>query len=168
MTLGSDHAGVNFFSWPVHEGRDLTWLENYPAPTSVFAYRCVFDFFGAYDVDRDYGIVQVANHHVLPGKKAWTWGEADSGLMSQSVLTDDDGPYIEVQSGPLLTQADYGMLAPGQEVRWREYWYPVFELKDGFEYATKDVAVQRIATDGGVELRMQRDRSLRRCAHPDR
>ena len=154
MTLGSDHDGVNFFSWPVHEGRDLTWLKNYPEPTSVFAYRCVFDFFGAYDVDRDYGIVQVANHHVVPGKKAWTWGEADSGLMSQSVLTDEDGPYIEVQSGPLLTQADYAMLAPGQEVRWREYWYPVFDLKDGFEYATKDLAVQRIKTGGGVEFRM--------------
>ncbi len=154
MTLGSDHDGVNFFSWPVHEGRDLTWLENYPEPTSVFAYRCVFDFFGTYDVDRDYGVVQVANHYVHPGKKAWTWGEAGSGLMSQSVLTDDDGPYIEVQSGPLLTQADFAMLAPGQEVRWREYWYPVFDLKDGFEYATEDVAVQRVETHDGVEFRI--------------
>jgi tetratricopeptide (TPR) repeat protein len=154
MTLGSDHDGVNFFSWPVHEGRDLTWLRNYPEPTSVFAYRCVFDFFGAYDVDRDYGIVQVSNHHEHPGKKAWTWGEADSGLMSQSVLTDEDGPYIEVQSGPLLTQADFAMLAPGQEVRWREFWYPVFDLKDGFEYATKDVAVQRVDSPDGVEFRI--------------
>ena len=150
MTLGSDHNGETFFSWPVHEGRDLTWLVNYPEPTSVFAYRSVFDFFGAYDVDRDYGIVQVANHHVLPGKKAWTWGEADSGLASESVLTDEDGPYIEVQSGPLLTQADFALLAPGQEVRWREYWYPVFGLGEGYEFATKDLAVERV----GREIRL--------------
>jgi len=152
MSLGSDHDGKEFFSWPTHDGRDLTWLRDYAAPTSVFAYQCEFDFFGAYDVDRDYGIVQVANHHLLPGKKAWTWGQADSGLASQSVLTDEDGPYIEVQSGPLKTQADYAMLAPGQEVRWREFWYPVAGLADGFEFATKDVAVQRRAVEGGVEL----------------
>ena len=101
-------------------------------------------------MDRDYGIVQVANHHVLPGKKAWTWGEADSGLASESVLTDEDGPYIEVQSGPLLTQADFGLLAPGQEVRWREYWYPVFGLGEGYEFATKDLAVERV----GREIRL--------------
>ncbi|SVC61444.1 uncharacterized protein METZ01_LOCUS314298, partial [marine metagenome] len=61
MTLGSDHNGTSFFSWPMDNDRDLSWLKNYPEPTSVFAYECVFDFFGAYDVDRDYGIVQVAN-----------------------------------------------------------------------------------------------------------
>lgn len=160
MTLGTDHDGTGFFSWPEHEGRDLTWLRSYEEPTSIFAYRCVFDFFGAYDVDRDYGIVQVANHHVLPGKKAWTWGQADSGLMSQSVLTDEDGPYIEVQSGPLRTQADFAMLAPGQEVRWREYWYPVFGLGDGFELATRDLAVQRLETPQGVELRFHATRRI--------
>lgn len=154
MTLGTDHEGENFFTWPIHEGRDLTWLKNYPDPTSIFAHDCEFDFFGAYDVDRDYGIIQVANHHVTPGKKAWTWGNSDSGLASQSVLTDEDGPYIEVQSGPLPTQADYGMLYPGQEVRWREWWCPVFGLGQGFEYATKDIAVERIARGRDLELRI--------------
>jgi tetratricopeptide (TPR) repeat protein len=154
MTLGTDHEGDNFFTWPIHDGRDLTWLKNYPDPTSIFAYDCEFDFFGAYDVARDYGIIQVANHHVTPGKKAWTWGNSDSGLASQSVLTDEDGPYIEVQSGPLPTQADYGMLSPGQEVAWQEWWCPVFGLGQGFEYATKDIAVERIAQDRDVELRI--------------
>ena len=143
MTLGSDHNGVNFFSWPVHEGRDLSWLKNYPEPTSVFGYQVTADFFGAYDVDRDYGIVQVADHNLLPGKKAWTWGQSDEGMVAQSALTDEDGPYIEVQSGPLLTQADFGMLKPGERVTWQEFWYPVGGLVDGFEYATPDLAVQR-------------------------
>lgn len=154
MTLGMDHAGTTFFSWPVHEGRDLRWLRNYPEPTSVFGYQVEFDFFGAYDVDRDYGIVQSADHHVLPGKKAWTWGEADSGLAAQAVLTDDDGPYIEVQSGPLPTQNDLGVLAPGQELSWREYWYPVSGLGDGFEFANRDVVVQRIDSDTAIEFRL--------------
>ena len=32
MTLGTDHNGTEFFSWPIDEGRDLSWLKNYEAP----------------------------------------------------------------------------------------------------------------------------------------
>ncbi|MFQ6036243.1 MAG: DUF5107 domain-containing protein, partial [Sedimentisphaerales bacterium] len=142
MTLGTDHHGVQFFSWPIHEGKDLSWLKNHETWASIFAVDCTADFFGAYDVDMDRGIVQVANHYELSGKKAWTWGTWDFGLVSQKNLTDDDGAYIEVQSGPLPTQSDYGMLWPRQEVSWREFWYPVHGLGNGFEYATKDLAIQ--------------------------
>jgi tetratricopeptide (TPR) repeat protein len=154
MTLGTDHAGVKFFSWPVHEGKDLSWLKNYEIYSSVFAVDCVFDFFGAYDVDMDRGIVQVADHYELGGKKAWTWGTWDFGLVSQKNLTDNDGPYIEVQSGPLPTQSDYGMLLPRQEISWREWWYPAHGLGDGFEYATKDIAVQTGREDDKLQLRI--------------
>ncbi|HCO96844.1 MAG TPA: hypothetical protein DIU00_23375, partial [Phycisphaerales bacterium] len=47
MTLGTDHYGVKFFSWPIHEGRDMTWLKNYEIYSSVFSVDCAFDFFGA-------------------------------------------------------------------------------------------------------------------------
>lgn len=157
MTLGTDHHGREFFRWPVHEGRDMTWLKNYDTMTSVFAYECRFDFFGAYDVNRDRGIVSYANHHELPGKKAWTWGKDDFGIVSQMALSDA-GPvhaqYIEVQTGPLLTQSDYGMLKPGQEIRWREFWYPAHGLGDGFEYATRDAVVNTIREDGTLILRL--------------
>ncbi len=154
MTLGTDHNGVKFFSWPVHEGRDLSWLKNYETWASIFAVDCVYDFFGGYDVDEDRGVVQVADHYELCGKKAWTWGNWEFGLVSQRNLTDDDGPYIEIQSGPLPTQSDYGMLAPRQEVAWREWWYPVHGLGDGFEYATRDLAVQATREGGRLALRM--------------
>jgi len=154
MTLGTDHHGREFFNWPVHEGKDLTWLKNYEAWASVFAVDCSYDFFGAYDVDADRGIVQTANHHQLPGKKAWTWGSWDFGLVAQQNLTDDDGPYIEVQSGPLPTQSDYGMLTPRKEIAWQEWWYPVHGLGDGFEFANADLAVQTSRTDGNLELKL--------------
>ena len=152
MTLGTDHYGVRFFSWPIHNDKDLSWLKNYEIYSSIFAVNCMFDFFGAYDVDMDRGIVQVADYHELSGKKAWTWGTWDFGLVSQKNLTDDDGPYIEVQSGPLPTQSDYGMLLPRSEVSWQEYWYPVHGLTNGFEYATKDVAIQSFHQDGKLQL----------------
>jgi hypothetical protein len=154
MTLGTDHNGVKFFTWPIYEGKDLSWLKNYETWASIFAVNCTFDFFGAYDVDMNRGVVQVADHHELSGKKAWTWGTWNFGLVSQKNLTDDDGPYIEVQSGPLPTQSDYGMLLPRQEISWQEWWYPVHGLGDGFEYATKDLAIQTARKDGELELRM--------------
>ncbi len=146
--------GVKFFSWPVHEGKDLSWLKNYDSPSSIFSVDCPFDFFGGYDVDADRGVVQVANHYELSGKKAWTWGTSQFALVCQNNLTDDDGPYIEIQSGPLPTQSDYGMLIPRQEVAWQEWWYPVHGLGDGFEFATKDVAVQTTHTEKDLQLRI--------------
>ena len=58
-------------------------------------------FFGAYDVDLDRGIVQVANHNEHLGKKAWTWGQGEYGRVSMKNLGDNNPEYIEVQSGPL-------------------------------------------------------------------
>jgi tetratricopeptide (TPR) repeat protein len=154
MSLGTDHNAREFFRWPIDKGRDLTWLKNYETYASVFAVDCRYDFFGAYDVEADRGIVQVANHHELPGKKAWTWGEWEFGHVAQKNLTDEDGPYIEVQSGPLPTQSDYGLLGPREEVHWSESWYPVHGLGDGFEYATNDLAVQTVRKDGKLEIRL--------------
>jgi tetratricopeptide (TPR) repeat protein len=163
MTLGMDHSGTTFFEWPVDKGRDMTWLKNYPDMSSIFAYKCVYDFFGAYDVDLDRGIVQYANHGILPGKKAWTWGQADFGLVSQESLTDEDGPYIEVQTGPLPTQSDYEFLAPRQQVAWEEWWMPVHGLGDGFEYATKDVVIQTKRADNVFEVRLLGTSVFERC-----
>ncbi|MCG3199562.1 MAG: Beta-barrel assembly-enhancing protease [bacterium] len=154
MTLGTDHDGKAFFHWPIHEGVDLTWLKNYDKPSSIFAYECTQDFFGAYDVDLDQGVVQYADHRALRGKKAWTWGQSEDGRMSQRALTDDGSEYIEVQSGPLLTQSDYGLLEPHEGVGWEEWWYPVHGLGDGFEFATRDLAVQTAREEGSKKLRL--------------
>ncbi|MHB8865187.1 MAG: DUF5107 domain-containing protein, partial [Pirellulaceae bacterium] len=154
MSLGTDHDAREFFQWPIDKGRDLSWLKNYEKYASIFAVNCPHDFFGAYDVDGDYGIVQFANRRELGGKKAWTWGEWEFGKVAQQNLTDEEGPYIEVQSGPLPTQSDYGMLGPHERVQWQEWWYPVHGLGEGFEYANRDMAVQSVRRDGKLELRL--------------
>ncbi len=154
MTLRTDHNGREFLGWPIHQGKDYSWLKNYEQWASVFAVGCDYDFFGTYHVEPDRGVVQVANHHELRGKKAWTWGNWDYGRVAQESLTDEDGPYIEVQSGPLPTQLDYGLLTPHDQVAWREWWYPVHGLGNGFEYATKDAAFQTYRQDGRLEIRV--------------
>ena len=142
MSKGTDHFGEKYFNWPVHEGKDLSWTKNYEDASSIFAVDCAYDFFGAYDVDLDRGIVQVADHNEHPGKKAWTWGQGEYGRVSMKNLGDTNPEYIEVQSGPLQTQSDYGLLPPGGSVSWKECWYPVHGLSTGFEFATEKVALQ--------------------------
>ena len=154
MSLGTDHYGVKFFKWPVNEGKDLSWTKNYEEAASIFAVNCVYDFFGAYDVDLDRGVIQVANHNEHSGKKAWTWGQGEYGKTCQKNLTDSDGNYIEVQSGPLPTQSDYGILAPQARISWKEYWYPVHGLIDGFEFANKQVAFRTERKNGQMEIRI--------------
>ncbi len=154
MSLGTDHFGVKFFNWPVNDGKDLSWTKNYEEAASIFAVNCGYDFFGAYDVDLDQGIVQVANHNEHTGKKAWTWGQGEYGRTCQKNLTDSDGNYIEVQSGPLPTQSDYGILPPEARISWNEYWYPVHGLVDGFEFANKHVAFRTERKNGQMEIRM--------------
>ncbi len=152
MSRGTDHFGVSFFDWPVHEGKDLSWTINYDDAASIFAVDCAYDFFGAYDVDLDRGIVQVADHNEHPGKKAWTWGQGEYGRISMKNLGDTDPAYIEVQSGPLQTQSDYGLLAPGASVSWKEYWYPVHGLQTGFEFANEKVAIQTGHEENEIEI----------------
>ena len=153
MTLGTDHNGTTFFTWPMHEGKDISWAVNLDDMTSLFAYECDQDFFGSYDYGADRGIVSYADHRILPGKKAWTWGLGDVGMQSQSRLTDDDGPYNEVQTGPLRTQADFGLIPAQGVIAWEEWWYPVHGLQ-GYEFATKDAAVNVTDDAGARTLRI--------------
>lgn len=152
MTLGTDHGAEKFFNWPTHEGKDLSHGTNYQDASSIFAWFCDQDFFGSYNDDLGRGVVSYANHHQLPGKKAWTWGYGGFGTLHQADLTDDDGPYNEVQTGPLLTQGEVGRLDPCEAVEWQEWWYPIHGI-GGFTFANKDVAVN--ASTNAGQLRLQ-------------
>lgn len=153
MTLGCDHGAEKFFDWPIDNGKDLTRGTNYYDASSIFAWHCDQDFFGSYDDGANRGIVAFANHHQVPGKKAWTWGQGGFGKMHQMDLTDDDGPYNEVQTGPLLTQGEVGRLEPSEAVEWQEWWYPIHGL-GGFNFANRDVAVNASVEGRALKLKL--------------
>jgi tetratricopeptide (TPR) repeat protein len=153
MTLGTDHGSEKFFDWPIDHGKDLSRGTNYHDASSIFAWHCDQDFFGSYDDAAERGVVSYANHHQVPGKKAWTWGQGGFGKMHQMDLTDADGPYNEVQTGPLLTQGEVGRLDPGETVEWKEWWYPVHGL-GGFTYANREVAANASVEGRNLRLRL--------------
>ena len=91
------HCGGN---GPVdYAPNDLSFYANIPVPTSYMCMGSKEDFFGGYDHAKQAGVVHVANHHISPGKKQWTWGNHEFGYAWDRNLTEEDGPYIEIMAG---------------------------------------------------------------------
>lgn len=106
-------------------GTDISRYKNIPVPTSYMAYHSDYDFVGNYDHGKQAGMMHVANHHLVPGKKQWTWGNSDFGLMWDRQLTDEDGPYIELMCGAFTdNQPDFSWLMPGEEKRFEQNFMP--------------------------------------------
>jgi Tfp pilus assembly protein PilF len=116
------------------------------------------DFFGGYWHDEDFGMGRYAPHSDKAGKKIWIWGLSPQGMIWEKLLTDNDGQYVEVQSGRLFNQAadesnktpfKQKGFAPYSTDSWTEYWFPVLGTK-GFVKAN-DKAVLNIR-DGKIWL----------------
>jgi len=105
---------------------DLSWYANIPVPTSYMITGTERDFFGGYDHKADAGVVHVANHHISPGKKQWTWGNHEFGYAWDRNLTEHDGPYIELMAGVYTdNQPDFSYLVPWETKTFTQNWYPI-------------------------------------------
>ncbi|MBI2505004.1 MAG: tetratricopeptide repeat protein [Candidatus Latescibacteria bacterium] len=149
ITTGYGWKGI--MRYPVHEGEDLSWYRNHPHALDLFSRHLQGDFFGCYDSDLEEGVVNVADHHQVTGRKYFTWGHAGDGLVWQHILSDEDGPYIEIQSGPFPTQSIFKMMEPHRVHRWQETWYGVRQM-GGFGYANGELALNLAAGPKGTRL----------------
>ena len=110
-------------------GVDISNYKNIKVPTSYMAVNSRFDFEGGYEHDTCAGMLHVANHHISPGKKQWTWGNGDFGRAWDRNLTDEDGPYIELMAGVYTeNQPDFTWLQPYEEKSFVQYFLPYREL----------------------------------------
>ncbi len=134
------HSKNQFARWPISyerysgvdytKGVDLSWWKNHPSPISFFAWNYQDDFFAGYDHGKQAGTAYVANHHIAPGKKLWEWGPGSRGQMWDRILTETDGPYIEIMAGAYSdNQPDYSWIQPYEVKIIKEYWYPLREIK---------------------------------------
>lgn len=70
-------------------------------------------------------MLHVANHHISPGKKQWTWGNGEFGQAWDRQLTDEDGPYIELMTGIFTdNQPDFTWLQPYEAKSFSQYFMP--------------------------------------------
>ncbi len=151
------HSKNDFSRWPTaddayrgieYENVDLTWWENHPTPISFFAWNYEDDFLAGYDHEQDAGVVYFANHHIAPGKKLWQWGPSPQGSLWDLILTEDDGPYIELMAGAYSdNQPDYSWLQPYEAKFIRQYWYPIRGI-GGVKNATLEAAVNLEVSEG--------------------
>ncbi len=154
-------------------GVDISRYKNIPVPTSYMCARSDYNFVGGYDYGAEAGILHVADHHISPGKKQWTWGCGDFGRAWDRNLTDNNGPYIELMTGMYCdNQPDFAWLKPYEEKTFTQYFMPYkaagyvknasrecvlnLEVKDGKAqitvYATQKFEKARVTLTAGGEM----------------
>ncbi|QNE35575.1 DUF5107 domain-containing protein [Leifsonia shinshuensis] len=103
----------------------IDWYRNIPVPTSYMCVASDDDFFGGYDHAAGLGFAHVADHHIAPGKKQWTWGNSPFGWAWDANLSDDRGAYVELMAGVYTdNQPDFSYLAPGETKTFSQFWFP--------------------------------------------
>jgi len=156
----TNHGKREFAGWPRSDsiyngidfrpGVDVSWWKNHHSPISMFAWGTHGDFVGGYDHGRQAGMVHLADHHISPGKKFFTWGCGEAGQMWDRVLTDADGPYIELMAGSYSdNQPDYSWIAPYQSKVAQTFWYPIAQI-GGLKNANREAAVNLDVTAGNT------------------
>ena len=140
-----------------YAANDLSWYGNIPVPTSYMVMGSQEDFFGGYDHRAAAGIVHIADHHIAPGKKQWTWGNHEFGYAWDRQLTEPDAhgeyaPYIELMAGVFTdNQPDFSFLQPGETRSWSQHWYPIRAIGPA-QHANTEAAVSLHRTQGRIHF----------------
>ena len=160
VTAVFDHGKRDVSEFPIAKGvyykvdyapgTDISRYKNIPVPTSYMAHKSDYNFIGNYDDSKQAGLLHVADHHISPGKKQWTWGNGDFGRAWDRNLTYENGPYIELMTGVFTdNQPDFTFLKPFEEKTFTQYFMP-YKACGAIKNATEDLAVNLEAGDKGA------------------
>ena len=162
VTAVCDHGKRDVSTFPIatgvyykvdySRGVDISRYENLPVPTSYMAAKSDFDFVGGYDESAGAGLLHVADHHISPGKKQWTWGSGDFGKAWDRNLTDEDGPYFELMTGCFTdNQPDFGYIAPYETREFKQYFMPYHDLGT-VHNASKDLSLRLDVSENEIRV----------------
>lgn len=153
----TQHAKREFSEWPIsnshygghkYDNTDISWWKNLSHSVSFFCWNYESDFFAGYNHGKEAGVAYIGDHNTAPGKKFFTFGCGDSGKMWDKMLTDTDGPYLELMAGAYSdNQPDYSWVQPYETKIVKQYWYPIRDLS-GLKYANLEGAVNLEVVDG--------------------
>ncbi|MBM3747972.1 MAG: DUF5107 domain-containing protein, partial [Acidobacteria bacterium] len=160
--FGTHHSKREFIRWPVADsfyggsdfrgGVDVSWYKNHTFSNSIFAWNYEDDFLAGYDHGKQAGTMSVSDHHVVPGKKLWTWGNGPGGRLWDNILSDEDGPYIELMVGAYSdNQPDYSWMQPYETKDFKMFWYPFRDI-GGVKNANLDAAVNLEVSGGNAKV----------------
>ena len=154
------YYGVDYQNRPGEN--DLSWYRNIPVPTSYMVCQTQFDFFGGYDFQANGGFVHVADRHIAPGKKQWTWGNHPFGWAWDRELTDTGGPYVELMAGVFTdNQPDFSYLLPYETKTFSQFWWPIRDIGP-VQLANRTAALAfRFREDGKLKLGLNVSRPVK-------
>ncbi len=139
-----------YYKMDYSDGVDISRYKNIPVPTSYMAYHSDYDFIGNYDYQKDAGLLHIADHHISPGKKQWTWGSGDFGKAWDKNLTDKNGPYIELMTGMFTdNQPDFTFIMPYEEKTFTQYFLP-YKSVGAVKNATLKTALNLEVSDNKI------------------
>lgn len=164
VTAVYDHGKRDVSDFPIATGKyykvdyspgtDISFYKNIPVPTSFMAVDSKYDFLGGYEHDIQAGILHVADRHISPGKKQWTWGTDDFGQAWIKNLTDEDGPYIEIMVGVFTdNQPDFSWIKPYEEKSFKQYFFPYSSI-DIVKNASKDIVLSAELKENDIVLKI--------------
>ena len=165
---GNYHIGHDGLanSWPIDaQGRNISKYRNnnFGSSKSYHVMGSARNWFGGLWQKNKFGFGHWAPYTDAPGKKLWIWSLARDGAIWEDLLTDEDGQYIEAQSGVKFNQADVVSgyhspfkqlyLRPGYTETKYEAWFPVKGI-DGIVDATAagSMNVTRINDSVGITI----------------
>ena len=145
-------ATGEYYKMDYSAGVDISRYKNIPVPTSYMAEKSKYDFVGGYDYKKEAGLLHVADHHISPGKKQWTWGCGDFGKAWDDNLTDEDGPYVELMTGVYTdNQPDFSWLKPFEEKAFKQYFMP-YKGIGAVKNANNNVLINMEESDEQIEI----------------
>ena len=126
---------------------DLSWWRNFTIESrSIFAMDPDNAWLAGYDHKKQCGTAHVSNRHITVGKKFFLWGNFPEAHVWDTVLTDNDGPYLELMVGCWSdNQPDYSWIAPYETRTVKQYWFPVKGIG----------GVKNVTIDGAVNVERQ-------------
>ena len=156
------HIG-EYDTWPLDSlGRKISFYEhnNFGSMKSFHVIGQPTNFYGGYWHDYNMGFGHYTPYYEKLGKKAWSWGLSGEGLMWEKLLTDTDGPNVELQSGRLFNQASRGSeltpfkhvgFAPYTADAWTDHWFPVKHTR-GLTNASPSGALNLRVEEGWLKI----------------
>ena len=150
----------------MRQARDISMHKNSRDATSYFACASKYDFFGGYDHGRACGVVHIADHHIAPGKKMFTWGYKQLAETWERTLTDSDGQYAELMAGAYTdNQPNFSWLEPYETKEFSQFWYPISRigtpdfasLRGAIALREREIAIETTETFGAARVTVTAD-----------
>ncbi len=157
-----DISRIAYLDFPVHKGRNISFFKNIPQHFPVFAEEMKDDFFGVYHHHLDAGLVHVADHALVRGRKIWMFGNQRDGRIWLDLLTDSGVDYCEVQTGPFSLQSDYRLLPPRKTYTQKDVWIPTGKI-EGFNAASEKIVANIKMENSVIKIKLNAASDLSNC-----